>query len=302
MVMNQIQQWREFDALAAFAAVAETGSFRAAGQQRGVSASAISHAVAKLEARLGLRLLNRTTRSVGLTAAGASLFDTVGPALTEIANAMEALNTVREQPRGRVRITAPRLAVATLLVPRLADFSARYSDIALEITVEDGFEDLAAGGFDAGIRFGESLSQDMIAVPVSGDLEMAVVASPAYLAARGVPETPDDLVAHACLQLRLRAQKAIYRWEFEKDGRVLSIAVPGNLILDDQEMIVASAINGAGLAYTTLDYARAVLDDGRLVRVLADWCPPFPGFFLYYPSRKHLAAALRAYIAFFRTT
>ncbi len=220
--------------------------------------------------------------------------------MADIANALEALNAVRDEPRGRIRITAPRLAAATLLAPRLAAFAARYPDIALEITVEDGFEDLAAGGFDAGIRFGESLSPDMIAVPVSGDIEMAVVASPAYLAARGAPQTPDDLAGHTCVQLRLRAQKAIYRWEFEKDGRSLSVAVPGRLTLDDQELIVASAISGAGLAYTTLDYARAALDDGRLVRVLADWCPPFPGFFLYYPSRKHLPAALRAFIAFFR--
>lgn len=292
----------DLDALAAFADIVRLGSFRAAANERGVTASALSHAITRLERHLGVRLLLRTTRALALTEAGERLLARAGPALADIAGAVEDLNDLRDTPSGRVRITAPRLAALTVLKARLASFVQAYPRIELEISVADGFQDLAIHGFDAGIRFGEALQPNMVAVRISGPLEMAVVAAPAYLAANEPVRTPQDLRAHACIGLRLLSAGSLYAWEFQRDGVKQAIDVRARLIVDDQEMMLAAALGGVGLGYTMLDYAQPLLAAGRLVRVLPEWSPVEDGFFLYYPSRKHLPAALRAVIDHWRWT
>ncbi len=285
------------DELAVFAAVARLCSFRLAAVELGVSTSAVSHALRGLEERLGTRLLNRTTRSVALTERGEQLLARLGPALAEIDAALDALGEAGGRPSGTLRINAPRLAAAVVLGPVLGDFARSYPDVVLEIAVDDGLADIVGQRYDAGLRFGEVLEADMVAVRVSRDMEMAVVASPAYLATHPAPLTPHDLRGHTCVQRRLRGSGGLYRWEFEKDGEELRVAVDGPLVLDDGEMMVRAALDGVGLVYTGLDYVTPLLAQGRLVRVLADWCPPWPGFYLYHPSRRHVPAALRALIA-----
>jgi len=290
----------DLDAISAFADIVRFGSFRAAANERGVTASALSHAITRLERDLGVRLLTRTTRAVALTDAGERLLARAGPALADIAGAVEDLNALRDTPAGRVRITAPRMAAATVLARALASFVKTYPNIQLEISVADGFQDLAMMGFDAGVRFGEALAPNMVAVPVSGPVEMVVVAAPSYLAAHAPITQPQDLRAHACIGIRMLSAGSLYAWEFQRDGVKQMVNVAGPLIVDDQEMVVSASASGVGLGYTMLEYAQPYLDSGRLVRVLAEWTQVEDGFFLYYPSRKNIPAALRAVIEHWR--
>ncbi|MCW2246041.1 DNA-binding transcriptional LysR family regulator [Azospirillum fermentarium] len=282
--------------LAAFAAVARHRSFRRAAAELGVSPSALSHSLRGLEERLGVRLVNRTTRSVAPTQAGQRLLARLEPALQDIAGALEAINEDRARPAGTVRLTVLRLGASAVLAPALPRFLATYPDVHLDIAVDDSFTDIVANGFDAGIRFGESLQNDMIAVPVSGPACMTVVGSPAYFARHPPPRTPYDLKDHACIRFRLPSTRALYRWEFERDGKEIEVAVNGPLTLNDLETAVHAAVGGVGLCYAGTEYVAPLIAAGRLVPVLEDWLQPFPGFFLYYPSRRQMPAALRALI------
>jgi DNA-binding transcriptional LysR family regulator len=285
--------------LVVLAAVARNGGFRGAAKELGIAPSAISHAVSALESRLGVRLLARTTRSVAPTEAGAQLLERLGPALSEIDLALEAAIGSRDEPAGNLRLTVPRTAAHTVLEPKLGAFAAAFPEIVLDVVIEDRFTDVVEGGFDAGVRLGESLQRDMIAVRIGPPIRFAAVAAPSYFASRPRPVTPQDLAGHRCLRLRF-ASGVIYRWEFEKDGVVVEPQVEGPLILSVDHGIVQAAIDGAGIAFLFEDYVRDAITDGRLVRVLEDWCQPFDGFHVYYPSRRQMRPALRAFIDFFR--
>ncbi|WP_026186612.1 LysR family transcriptional regulator [Ensifer sp. BR816] len=285
--------------LAVLSAVAAHGSFRGAAKELAIAPSAVSHAVASLEASLGVRLLARTTRSVAATEEGRCLLDRLRPALDEIAHALELAVDARQRPAGNLRITAPRFAADLLLAPRLGDFLIRYPDIVLEIANEDGFTDIVEAGFDAGIRLGESLEADMIAVKIGPDLKSAVVASPAYFERFTRPLHPRDLAAHRCIRRRF-SNGTFYRWEFEKEGEEITVAVAGPLILGEDRPIIKAAIGGAGLAYLFEPRVSGYVAEGKLLRVLEDWCAPYAGPYLYYPSRRQMRPALRAFIDFFR--
>lgn len=283
------------DVLAALVVVAEERSFAKAAKRLAVSPSAVSHAIRGLEARMGVRLLSRTTRAVAPTAAGRQLLAGIGPALGDIARAVDGVKGLRGVPAGRLRLLAPRLAARMVLGPRLAAFAARYPDVILDVTTDDSLIDLVAGQFDAGIHLGEFIARDMIAVRVSADLRAAIVGAPAYLADHPAPRSPRDLTAHRCINIRMGAE-GVYRWEFERGGRPLTVAVDGPLDTDDLELTIRAALDGVGLAYSFEDHVAPHLASGALVRVLEDWCPPFPGFFLYYPSRRQMPAALEALV------
>lgn len=293
MNRNQLSQ------LAVLAAVAAHGSFRGAARELSIAPSAVSHAVAALEDSLGIRLLSRTTRSVAPTDAGRQLLERLAPALEEIHQALGAAIEARERPAGTLRITMPHIAAQFVIAPRLGEFAEAYPDITLDLTVESAFTDIVSAGFDAGMRLGESLEADMICARLTGDLRAAIVASPSYLATVAIPEHPNDLMQHHCVRHRF-ASGRIYRWEFEKAGEELEVAINGPLILNDDRLILDAILNSAGLAYLFEDYVRDALEDGRLVRVLEDWCQPFAGLYLYYPSRRQMRPALRAFIDFFR--
>ena len=286
----------ELGELAAFAAIAREGNFRRAAAQLELKPSTLSSAMRALESRLGVRLLNRTTRSVSLTEAGQQLFATLAPALEEIDAALETVNGFRAHPMGRLRLSVPRSVAASLILPLFRRFSERYPDIVLELAADNGFVDIVKEGFDAGVRLGESVAPGMVAVRITPDMSRAVVGSPAYFARHPLPQTPNDLRAHNCIGYRKISSGELHRWAFAKDGETLNIAVRGNLILDDAGLMLDAAADGAGLAYTADRYAAPYLADGRLLRVLDDWCPPFPGFYLYYPGRRQISAALRALI------
>ncbi|MDK1491541.1 LysR family transcriptional regulator [Sinorhizobium sp. 7-81] len=285
--------------LAVLSAVAAHGSFRAAAKELGVAPSAVSHAVASLEASLGVRLLSRTTRSVAPTEEGRRLLERLRPALEEIAHALEAAAEARERPAGNLRITAPRFAADLILAPRLGAFLERYPDIVLEIANEDGFTDIVEEGYDAGIRLGESLEADMIAVRVGPDLTSAVVAAPSYFERQGRPAHPRELAGHRCIRRRF-SNGTLYRWEFEKGGEEITVSVAGPLILGEDRPIIKAALGGAGLAYLFESRVSEDIAAGRLERVLEDWCAPYAGPYLYYPSRRQMRPALRAFIDFFR--
>lgn len=285
--------------LAVLAAVAQSASFRGAARELGIAPSAVSHAVSSLEARLGVRLLARSTRSVAPTEEGARLLERLRPALSEIDLALETAVEARDWPAGNLRLTVPRTAAHLTLTPRLGAFAAAYPEIVLEIAIEDRFTDVVEGGFDAGVRLGESLQRDMIAVRIGPDLRGAVVAAPDYFATMPKPRHPRDLVEHRCIRFRF-SSGILYRWEFEKDGEEIEIAAQGPLILDEDHLIAQAAVDGAGLAFVFEPYVRAPLADGRLIRVLEDWCPTFEGFFVYYPSRRQMRPALRAFVDFFK--
>ena len=285
--------------LSAFVAVATHRSFSRAAAELGLSPSALSHTVRSLEERLDLRLLNRTTRSVAPTEAGERLLERLRPALRDIDDALEDANAFRAKPAGRLRLNVPRSAALLLLAPVMTRFIKAYPQMRLEITTEDRLVDIVASGYDAGVRFGESVERDMVAVRIGPDLRMAVVGSPAYFRRHPKPVKPRDLRGHACIRFRLPSG-TIYRWEFEKKGEVLEVEVDGPLTLGDQQVMLQAALDGAGLAIVLEPYARAHLKARQLVRVLADWCPPFPGYFLYYPSRRQVPAGLRAFIDMMR--
>lgn len=282
--------------LAAFVAIAEEGGFRRAAARLNLTPSTLSHSLRSLEQKLGVRLVNRTTRTTSLTEAGHALLTQIGPAFASIEMAVETINDFRDRPAGLLRLSIPRTVVARVLTPRFRAFADQYPDVTLEIAAENGFVDIVKQGFDAGIRLGESLDRDMIAVRVTPDLRTAVVASPDYLSRFPAPQSPRDLHRHRCIGWRQAGSGALYRWEFEQDGRALSVAVNGPLVLDDPDLMVGAALEGVGLAYATEQYIDDHLASGRLIRVLDDWCPSYPGFFLYYPSRRQTPAALRALI------
>lgn len=277
--------------LTAFLAVGQEASFTRAASKLGVSQSALSHTIRGLEERLGLRLLTRTTRRVAPTEAGERLLRAVGPRLEEIEAEIAALRALRETPAGTIRITATDYAADTILWPRLAEFLPRYPDIKVEIIIDYGMTDIVAERFDAGVRSGEQIAKDMIAVRIGPDLRMAVVGAPRYFERREEPRRPQDLVAHNCINLRLPTLGGLYAWEFEKDGRELRVHVEGQLTFNGTFQMLNAALPGFGLAYVTEDLAQPYIAKGCLRRVLADWCPPYAGYHLYYPSRRQATPA-----------
>jgi len=281
----------ELGDLVAFLAVAESQSFTRAAAKLGTSQSALSHTVKRLESRLGLRLLTRTTRSVASTEAGERLIETLRPALDDIDERLAALNALRESPAGTIRINTSEHAAQTVLWPKLAGFLASYPDIKVELTIEHGFTDIVAGRYDAGVRLGEQVARDMIAVPIGPEIRMAVVGSPGYFKGRKKPNIPQDLDAHDCINLRFTTSGGFYAWEFEKDRRELKVRVEGQVAFNDGGLCLQAALDGFGLAFVPEDRVLAHVREGRLVRVLADWCALFPGFHLYYASRRQHSPA-----------
>ncbi|SHH31776.1 LysR family transcriptional regulator [Bradyrhizobium erythrophlei] len=279
------------DDLAAFLAVARARSFTRAAAKLGVSQSALSHTIRGLEERLGVRLLTRTTRSVAPTEAGERLVRTVGPRLEEIDAELAALTELREKPAGSIRITAGEHSAEAILWPALAKLLPRYPDIKVELIIDYGLTDIVAERYDAGVRLGEQVAKDMIAVRIGPDFRMAVVGAPSYFARRPRPKTPQELTVHDCINIRLPTYGGIYAWEFEKRGRGLKVRVEGQLLFNNTALRLKAALAGLGLAYLPDDQVEKHLADGRLIRVLADWCPPFPGYHLYYPSRRQPAPA-----------
>ena len=274
-----------------FLAVAREKSFTRAAARLGVSQSALSQTVRGLEARLGLRLLTRSTRSVAPTEAGERLLRAAGPRLEEIEAALTALSALRDKPSGAVRITAHDHALESVLWPALERLLPDYPDIKVEIVIDYGLTDIVAERFDAGVRVGELVAKDMVAVRIGPDMRSAVVGAPSYFATRTKPKTPQDLTAHACINLRLPTRGGLYAWEFEKASRELRVRVDGQLVFNGTAPMLAAALAGFGLAYLPEDAVLAPIADGRLVRVLEDWCPPYPGYHLYYPSRRQSTPA-----------
>jgi DNA-binding transcriptional LysR family regulator len=294
MKLNQL------DGLVAFWKVAEHGGFTPAAADLAVSPSALSQAIRQLEARLGVRLLNRTTRSVSLTEAGQAYLSRVGPALSQVIDAGDELNVLQGKPSGMLRVTAARVSIALVLRPLLEGFLRENPMVQLELTTDEGFVDIVDRGFDAGIRFGESIDRDMVAIPIGGPMAVAVVASPAYFKRMPAPRHPRDLVHHNCVRIRFAATGAIYKWEFEVDGRTVEHEVGGNLIISDTTFSLEAALDGIGLAYTFEHLARPYLRDKRLKRVLTAYSPTFSGFYLYYPSRHDQPSKLKALVDYVR--
>ena len=279
------------DDLLAFVAVGRERSFTKAAAKLGVSQSALSHTIRELEARLGIRLLTRTTRSVSPTEAGERLLHIVGPRFEDIEAELAALGELREKPAGTIRITATDYAADTILWPKLAKFLRDYPDIKVEITIDYGLIDIVAQRFDAGVRAGEQVAKDMIAVRIGPDMRMAVVGAPSYFRKRSEPKKPQDLIGHNCINLRLPTHGGLYAWEFEKGDRELKVRVEGQLVFNGTFQMLNAALGGFGLAYVPEDLVQAHLAKGRLKRVLEDWCQPYSGYHLYYPSRRQPSAA-----------
>jgi DNA-binding transcriptional LysR family regulator len=272
--------------ITAFLAIAREGSFTRAAAKLGVSPSALSQTIRNLEARMGLRLLTRTTRSIAPTEAGERLIQTIGPRLEEVEAELAALNALRDKPAGTVRISAGEHPTDLILWPAIHKLLPQYPDIAVEIIVDNSLTDIVAERLDAGVRLGEQVAKDMVAVRIGPDIRMAVVGAPDYFAGRKRPRTPQDLTEHSCINLRLPTAGGLYAWEFEKGDRELRVRVEGQLVFNTATLAVKAALAGAGLAFVPEDRVREHVSEGRLIRVLADWCPPFPGFHLYYPSRR----------------
>lgn len=289
-----------FNDLLSFMVVARERSFTRAAAQLGVSQSALSHAMRNLEARLEVRLLTRTTRSVAPTEAGEQLFMRLSPHLLEIEQELTALRDTRDRPAGNIRLTAGEHAMSAVLWPVLKPFMAQYPDINVEVTVDNGLTDIVDGRFDAGVRLGEQVAKDMIAVRIAPDMRMAVVGSAEYLQRFGVPETPEQLDQHRCINMRLPTRGGLYAWEFERNGRELRVRVDGQLILNSLPQRIDAAENGLGLAYVPEDAVQDALAESRLVRVLEAWCPAFTGYHLYYPSRRQHTTAFALLIAALR--
>ena len=277
--------------LGAFIAVARERSFTRAAAQLGVSPSALSQTMRALEEKLGVRLLTRTTRSVAPTDAGERLIATVGPHLEEIETGLAVLSELRDKPAGIIRITAVDHAAETILWPSLANFLAEYPDVQVDLVVDNMLRDIVAERFDAGIRMGERVARDMIAVRIGPEIRMAAVATPAYFKKHGKPKVPQDLETHSCINLRLPTLGGVYAWEFEKGTREINVRVEGQLTVNDIAVIRNAALHGLGIAFMPEDVAQPHLNAGDLVRVLADWTPPFPGYHLYYPSRRQQSPA-----------
>jgi len=286
--------------LLAFIAVARERSFTKAAAQMGVSQSALSHTIRGLEEKLGIRLLTRSTRSVAPTDAGDRLFRAIGPRFEEIEAEIAGLSELREKPAGTIRITAAEHAVQTVLWPKLSGVLSHYPDIKVEISTDYGLTDIVAQRFDAGVRLGEQVARDMIAVRVGPDLRIAVVGAPSCFATRPMPRTPQDLLSHNCLNLRLPTYGGLLTWEFEKDGQDLKVHVDGQLVFNTGSQILEAALAGYGLAYLPEDMSRSHIAEGRLVRVLDDWCAPFAGYHLYYPSRRQSSPAFSVLVGALR--
>src|SRR5437773_5048151 len=277
--------------LLAFIAVGQERSFTKAGKKLGISQSALSHTIRGLEERLGLRLLTRTTRSVSPTDAGNRLLASVGSRFEEIESELEALSELRDKPAGTIRITAIDYAADTILLPKIAKLLPEYPDIKVEIIVDYGLTDIVAKRYDAGVRSGEQVAKDMIAVRIGPDIRMAVVGAPSYFAKRSPPKKPQDLTEHNCINLRLPTYGGLYAWEFEKGDGELRVRVDGQLVLNSTTQMLKAALAGFGLAYVPHDVAQPHVAEGRLNRVLEDWCPPYTGYHLYYPSRRQSSPA-----------
>jgi DNA-binding transcriptional LysR family regulator len=281
-----------FNDLLAFAIVAREGSFTRAAAQLGVSQSALSHTIRALEARLGVRLLTRTTRSVSPTEAGERLFQTVAPRFEEIEAELATMSEFRDKPVGTIRITTAEHAANTILWPKLIQVIPSYPDIKVEITIDYGLSDIVAQRYDAGVRLGEQVAKDMIAVRIGPDFRMAVVGSPAYISRRARPLTPQDLSLHDCINLRLPTHGGLLAWDFEKDGHRLNARVEGQWVFNNSSQILRAALAGCGLAFLPEDLVQEHIGKKRLERVLEDWCPVFPGYHLYYPSRRQSSRAM----------
>jgi DNA-binding transcriptional LysR family regulator len=286
--------------LTAFVTIADKLSFRAAAARLGVTPSALSHTMRQLEERLGVRLLNRTTRSVSLTDAGLRLLERLRPAVDQVAGALEDLNQERQRPFGRLRIHATPVAAAAVIAPVWGRFLATYPDVHLEVCVDEATVDLVAMGFDAGIGPRDRAAADMTAVRVIGPMKVAVVGAPTYFARRRPPHTPDDLASHTCVEYRRRANATVLEWPLERNGKSRRISVNGRVMVNSPELAVRAAVDGLGIAYTLEALAEPFLRSGQLVRVLEDWSPSFEGFFLFYPGRRQVPAALRAFIDMIR--
>ena len=286
--------------LSAFATVAEERSFTRAAARLGVSQSALSHSMRALEKRMGVQLLARTTRSVSATAAGSALLHELAPALEKIGRAVAETMQLRERPAGRIRLIIPRSAAEMVLMPKLAAFARTYPEIVLEVTSSNDPVDLVADQYDAGVQLGEYIQRDMIAVRVTREMRLAVVGSPAYFKANRVPKHPQDLKEHSCIGFRFT--KGLYRWEFEKGKKAVTVSPQGPASFDDPDLVIQAVLAGVGIGTSIEDNLAILLNKGRLVRVLQDWCPPFPGYFLYYPSRRNQPAALGALIQTLRVS
>lgn len=287
----------QLPAVAAFARVAQHASFTRAAAELGVSPSALSQTVRALETKLGMRLLNRTTRRVGVTEAGAQFLQRVLPALEQLGAAFSELDELRGKPTGTLRLNLPRMAMATIFTPILGEFCCAYPGIRLDLTADDRFVDLVGEGYDAGIRLGERLAQDMIAIRATREQRIAVVGSPEYFRHNPKPLQPSDLHEHPCMRFRF-SSGVIYRWEFGRDGKDFEIDVDGPLICNDNNLMIAAAKQGIGLTHIMEELVQRELQSGELIRVLEDWCPPFPGLYLYYPSRAQMPLKLRVFIDF----
>ena len=282
---------RNLNDLLAFVAVAREGSFTRAGAMLGVSQSALSQAIKALEERLQIRLLTRTTRSVSPTPAGERLLRAIGHRFDEIESELDALTELRDKPAGTVRITCGDHVLKTVLLPKLMPLLHAYPDIHIEFDVAYGFRDIVADRFDAGVRLGEAIDKDMIAMPIGPKLRMAAVASPAYFAKHPLPKTPGELVRHRCINIRFPTHGGLYAWEFERRGRALNVRVDGQLTFNTSPHMVLAALDGLGIAFLPEQEFSPHIAEGRLLRVLEDWCPPFPGYHLYYPSRRQPSPA-----------
>lgn len=292
----------DFTDLTAFLAVAENRSFTRAAAELGTSQSSLSHVVRRLEERLDVRLLSRTTRNVSLTEAGYRLADALRPAFDRIEDRLSELDALRERPAGTIRLTAGQFPTRTLIAPAVDCLVAQYPDLDVEISVESRFVDIVKERFDAGVRLGERLEKGMSAVRIGPDIRMAVVGAPAYFEAHPIPETPYDLTGHLCVNLRMLGSGDTYLWEFEKDGRELNVRVEGQFTSNDSDLVIQTALNGRGLACLPDDHLMPMIEDGRLIRVLEDWCPPFPGYHLYYSNRRQNSRSFQLLVESLRYT
>lgn len=283
--------------LVAFLSVARERSFTRAAAKIGVSPSALSHTIRKLEERLGVRLLTRTSRSVSTTEPGERLLERVGPHFDQVAEELDGLMDLRDKPAGTLRITTGDQPAESILMPAVTKLVRLYPELTIELIVDNGFVDIVNERFDAGVRLGETLAQDMIAVRIGPDLRMAIAASPEYLDAHGRPDTPDDLGNHNCINLKHQAKGGNSVWDLEKDGRIVNVRVEGQMVLNDIALVRQAAVDGLGLCYLPREYLDTQIETGELVPVMEDWCPPFPGYHLYFPSRRQQSPALAAFVA-----
>jgi DNA-binding transcriptional LysR family regulator len=286
----------ELGDLYAFLTVAEEQSFTRAARRLETSQSALSHTLRRLETHLGVRLLTRTTRSVAPTQAGERLIRTLRPAIDGITSELTSVRELRDRPAGTIRITLSEHAATSVVWPALKKFAKKFPDIHVELTLDSALRDIVAERFDAGVRLGEAIAKDMIAVRIGPDVRMIVVGAPSYFAAHGKPNVPQDLAKHTCINLRLQTSQSFYAWEFQKGRRQLRVRVEGQLAFNDVPLIVEAAAAGFGLAFVMEDHARSLIAGGKLVEVLSDWTPPFAGYYLYYPSRRQPMAAFSSFV------